>query len=71
MTLKALEERKNVIVDGSLRNYVWYAQYMTGLKEKYPTTKLAIIHVTTSPVTAQARAEHREAETGMCSITVM
>jgi gluconate kinase len=70
LTLKALQDRKNVIVDGSLRDYAWYSQYLASLREKYPTSKLAIIHVTASPNTALARAEQREHFTGNTTHTM-
>mmetsp|Transcript_10418 Transcript_10418/g.15844 ORF Transcript_10418/g.15844 Transcript_10418/m.15844 type:complete len:319 (+) Transcript_10418:216-1172(+) len=64
LTLTALQEGKNIIVDGTLRDYDWYAQYMSGLRYTFPSLKLAIFHVTVSPVTAQRRAQMRAKVTG-------
>jgi len=62
--LKALLEGKNVIVDGSLKDYEWYSQYMLQLRNTFPQLKLAIIHVMTSLDTAVKRAARRGGETG-------
>lgn len=64
MILKALLEGKNVIVDGSLKDWQWYSQYMNQLRNTFPRLKLAIIHVVTSLDTAVSRASRRGVETG-------
>jgi hypothetical protein len=40
MTLSSLEQGKNVVVDGSLRDSAWYEQFISKLKEKYPKMKI-------------------------------
>lgn len=64
MILKALLEGKNIIVDGSLKDWQWYSQYMNQLRNTFPRLKLAIIHVVTTLDTAVNRAARRGAETG-------
>ena len=44
--LAALESGKNVSVDGSLRDAIWYRNYFVSLRNTYPAIKLGIIHVT-------------------------
>lgn len=46
LTKAALESGKNVSVDGSLRDAIWYRNYFVSLRNTYPAIKLGIIHVT-------------------------
>ena len=57
LTAVALEQGKNVLVDGSLRDSVWYGEYFQQLRDRYPQLKLAIIHVTAPKETIFRRAE--------------
>ena len=57
LTAVALEQGKNVLVDGSLRDSVWYGEYFQQLRDRYPQLKLAIIHVTAPRETIFRRAE--------------
>lgn len=45
LTLAGLQEGKNVLVDGSLREASWYEIFFDKLRAKYPHVRLAIIHV--------------------------
>lgn len=64
MTLHALKLGKNVLVDGSLRDAVWYSQYIRTLKSLYPETKVAIIQVAAAESLVFERARKRQEETG-------
>ena len=64
LTLDALSDGKNVLVDGSLRNAEWYANYIQDLHNKFPKMKFAIIHVTAKPETVFERALKRGLTTG-------
>ena len=55
---------KNVLVDGSLRNAHWYLSYFRDLRERFPTIKIAILHVTAAPETVLKRARNRALVTG-------
>ena len=46
LTLAGLQAGKNVLVDGSLRDYEWYKKYFARLRKCFPRLRLAIIHVT-------------------------
>lgn len=45
LTLAALQAGKNVLVDGSLRDYEWYSEYFDKLRSKYPSLKIMILHI--------------------------
>jgi len=64
LTMDALREGKNVLVDGSLRNAAWYLQYIKSLRLQFPKLKIAIMHVTASRETVFARAAKRAEVTG-------
>ena len=42
----SLQKGYNVLVDGSLSNATWYAEYFTVLRKAYPNVRIAILHVT-------------------------
>jgi Zeta toxin len=42
----ALERGSNVLVDGSLRDAVWYQQYFQQLRLDHPNLRIAILHIT-------------------------
>jgi predicted kinase len=62
--LRALELGHSVMVDGSLRDHVWYAEYFSKLRAMHPNLKVAIIEVTASLETCQRRAQRRSCKTG-------
>lgn len=64
LTLYALQQGKNVLVDGSLRDSEWYRKYIQALRAQYNLIKVAILHVTASEKTILARCKKREAVTG-------
>lgn len=64
MTLNALEEGKNALVDGSLRDKEWYDSYISKLKQLFPKLKIAIIQITASKENVIARALKRAETTG-------
>lgn len=64
LTETALQEGKNIIVDGSLRDHEWYDQYFKKLRRRYPGLKIAIIHVHASPDVVRKRAAARAKVTG-------
>eukprot|EP01039_Chlorochromonas_danica_P005781 gene5782-6366_t len=45
LTQAALIHHKNVLVDGSLRDALWYSDYFQSLRKTYPQIKIAILHV--------------------------
>ena len=64
LTIVALNEGKNVLVDGTLRDAVWYSTYLDSLHTKFPRMKFAIIHVTAKEETVLQRADKRAEITG-------
>ncbi|CAM9109153.1 unnamed protein product [Phaeothamnion confervicola] len=64
LILAALDQGRNVLVDGSLRNAVWYETYINGLRRRYPAAQLAILHVTASEEMVLRRAAQRSTQTG-------
>lgn len=59
MTLDALMNGKNVIVDGSLRHVDWYASYIDSLRKRFPILKIAIMEVSAPAKTTLSRALKR------------
>jgi len=64
LTTAGLQAGKNVIVDGSLRDYQWYQIYFRKLKNDYPDLKIAILHVVAPREAVFERAEARAKQTG-------
>ncbi len=64
MTEDALQKRRNVLVDGSLRNANWYLRYFQDLRKRFPTLKIAIIHVRAEIERVLERARRRSVVTG-------
>jgi hypothetical protein len=60
----ALEKGMNVLVDGSLKDSVWYENYFKSLREKYPNLKIGIIHVTAPTDAILERVQDRAKTTG-------
>ncbi|CAJ1913586.1 unnamed protein product [Cylindrotheca closterium] len=64
LTEEALERGNNVLVDGSLKDAVWYKAYFEMLRHKYPRIKIGIIHVTAPVEDILQRVEQRAQTTG-------
>ena len=64
LTMNALSLGKNILVDGSLRNAAWYAEYIENLRLRFPNLKIAILYVTASVDTVLTRARKRGEITG-------
>lgn len=64
LTLYALQQGKNAIVDGSLRDAQWYTAYLKGLRDRFPGLRIAIMEVAASEETILARARSRGDVTG-------
>jgi len=61
---RGLYNRRNVLIDGSLRAADWYAEHISTLRKNYPGIRIAIIHVTCAEETVLARAASRAKKTG-------
>jgi len=46
LTLAGLQSGKNVLVDGSLRDWEWYKVYFDRMRREFPSLRLAILHIT-------------------------
>ena len=57
----ALEQGRNVLVDGSLRNSSWYLKYFEWLRSEYKNIRIAIFHVTAPRHVILSRAAVRPA----------
>ena len=64
VTLITLKNNINVIVDGSLRDHIWYQKYFNYLRGQFPKLKIGIIEMTASLETCTRRAKLRSLETG-------
>lgn len=64
LSMDALDDGKNVLVDGSLKDAVWYQMYINSLRSAFPRLKIAIIHVTASEATILGRCRTRAETTG-------
>jgi predicted kinase len=60
----ALEKGMNVLVDGSLKDAVWYENYFQSLRKRYPNLKIGIIHVTAPTDAILERVKERAKTTG-------
>ena len=60
----AMNEKKNVWVDGSLRDYQWYSQVFDTLREKWPAYRIAILYVYADKEVVLQRAAKRAVLTG-------
>ena len=70
LTYHALGEKKNVLVDGSLRDKHWYYTYFCDLRNKFPILKIAIINVTASKDAIMKRCDKRAEITGRYEIMI-
>lgn len=57
LTLAALQAGKNVLVDGSLRDYEWYLTYFERLRQEYPSLKIMLLHIVAPKEAIYQRAE--------------
>lgn len=64
LTYNALIRKKNVLVDGSLRDAHWYLEYFRKLRLDFPIIKIAIMHVHAPLHTVLMRARKRAKVTG-------
>ena len=64
LTLDGLDDGKNVLVDGSLRDAEWYSKYIKDLRVQYPHLNIGILYVTATKDTILNRAAERAKETG-------
>eukprot|EP00586_Coscinodiscus_wailesii_P023151 CAMPEP_0172505254 /NCGR_PEP_ID=MMETSP1066-20121228/184888_1 /TAXON_ID=671091 /ORGANISM="Coscinodiscus wailesii, Strain CCMP2513" /LENGTH=304 /DNA_ID=CAMNT_0013281791 /DNA_START=226 /DNA_END=1137 /DNA_ORIENTATION=+ len=64
LTVVALEAGKNVLVDGSLRDWEWYREYFAVLRKEFETLRIAILHVRADKEAILQRVEKRSMETG-------
>lgn len=64
LTLAALQAGKNVLLDGSLRDWEWYKGYFARLREEFPAVRQAILHVTAPREVVFRRAAERAIATG-------
>jgi len=64
LTNFALEKGMNVLVDGSLKDAVWYENYFLKLRECYPNLRIGIIHVTAPTEAIFERVQQRGKSTG-------
>lgn len=62
--LSALERRRDLIVDSSLKDVQWQKQYLAFLTSRYPHSRVALVHVTASEVTIRERVARRNHVTG-------
>jgi len=64
LVLLALKNGWNIIVDGSLKDHVWYSWYFGIIRSHYPNYKLEIIYVVANVDIIWKRINCRAAETG-------
>ena len=64
VTRAAMAQGRNVLVDGSMRNALWYAAEWDRLRAAQPRYRLAVLLVTAQPQRVHARAARRAAQTG-------
>lgn len=61
---KALRNRLNVLIDGSLGNCERHVAYFARLRKNYPGVRIGIMHVVASPDIVRRRVKERAEETG-------
>lgn len=64
LTEVSLQAGKNVLVDGSLRDWEWYKSYFERLRMEYPSLKIAILHIDAPRSAIFERAKARGEKTG-------
>jgi hypothetical protein len=60
----ALMQSRNIVVDSSLRDSVWYSAFIKSIRESFPTYRIAILMVTAPSHLVLQRAERRAQITG-------
>jgi len=63
-TEAALQQRKHIWVDGSLRDHSWYGKVFDDIRRRYPHYRVAILYVYASEETTLKRAARRATLTG-------
>lgn len=61
----ALDRSVNFIVDGTLRDSVWYSKMFRVIRERYSHYKIAILRVDAKFENIQKRVEDRAKQTGI------
>lgn len=61
---RALHDRRNVIIDGSLGNAEWYVDYFGRLREHFPGIRIMILHIVAHLDEVLKRAKERGIKTG-------
>mmetsp|Transcript_13648 Transcript_13648/g.20736 ORF Transcript_13648/g.20736 Transcript_13648/m.20736 type:complete len:307 (+) Transcript_13648:2-922(+) len=64
VTKAALQDGRNVLIDGSLQDAEWYTFYFRHLKETYPKFRIAIMYITAPKESILERAAKRALVTG-------
>lgn len=64
LTMTALKNGRNVLVDGSLRDSDWYKRYFSELRTKQSNLRIGILHVTAPRYAIFQRAKDRSKTTG-------
>lgn len=64
LTLISLDHGMNVLVDGTLQDWIWYKQYFQYLRKNYPNIQIAILHVVAPKSTIYHRVKERGKITG-------
>jgi len=64
LSYKALRQRMNIIIDGSLRDAEWYKQYILKLRREFPGIRVMILHVVADIGKVVERAKERAERTG-------
>jgi len=59
-----MQAGKNVLVDGSLRDWVWYEKYFIRLKNEYAGVKISILYIDAPRDVIIERAKQRGVITG-------
>jgi glutaredoxin/predicted ABC-type ATPase len=60
----ALQQRKHIWVDGSLRNSEWYRQVFADIRARHPCYRIAILHIHASEAAVMDRVRARALLTG-------
>lgn len=63
LTHTALQQGRNVLVDGSLRDADWYQSHFRELRHRYPHLQLGILYVTAPVNIILQRVSHRASQT--------
>lgn len=60
----AMSNNMDVWVDGSLRNYAWYKEQLSGIRRRHPHYRIAIIAIDAPEAMIEVNLERRFRETG-------